>query len=93
MISKGVLPMDLFCILLKANSAWAKATSHYFGCSLQMHLIKFPNVRLVTSVYPSVCGLLVVLHLNSVANVFHNVFQKWLKNFTSRSEVINLRTL
>jgi len=55
-------------------------------------MIKFPRVRFTTSVWPSLWGWLVLLKFRDVSNRRHKVLQKWLKNFVSRSEVIDLGT-
>ena len=87
-IWNGVLPVDLFCMLLNANSTCAKAMSHYLGWLSLMHLMRFPKVQFVISVW----GWFVVLNFNSVENFFHSVFQNWLKNFTSWSKVMDFGT-
>lgn len=82
----GGLPVDRIVIALYANSALPKTSSHCRGCSCTKHRNIFPNVRLTTSVWPSVCGLYTELKHISVPN-FHSSRHKWLMNFTSRSEV------
>ena len=52
--SNGHLPVDLFFILLKANSDCARAKSHCFGLDPLRQHIKLSTVLFVTFVWPSV---------------------------------------
>ena len=89
--SNGHLPVDRFFIFFNANSAWARAKSHFDLVPLRQR-IRLPSVLLVSSVYPSVYGCVVILYFKVVSNFFHRVLQKWLRNFTSRSDTIVLGT-
>src|SRR3990170_3283895 len=50
------------------------------------------SVRFVTSIWPSVCGWYAEENKSLIPSLAHKVFQKYLRNLTSRSETIVLGT-
>lgn len=91
-ISNGVLLVVRFSDLLYANSACGNTKSHCLGFSPTKLRNRFPELRFTTSVYPSVCGWCDELNCSWVPILRQKVRQKWLSNFTSRSDVMVLGT-